>query len=71
MFGGFFKGFLKTEESMHCKKVTDFPVPSLDITNQILPGRENRELFYGVVFFKNPPVERSVNGVEQKTQGFC
>jgi hypothetical protein len=26
--------------TMHCKKVSDFPVPSRDVTNQTLPGRE-------------------------------
>jgi hypothetical protein len=37
----------------HCKKkVTDFPVPSRDVTNQTLPGREcgreNRYPFFTV-----------------------
>jgi hypothetical protein len=35
-----FKCLLTT--STKKKKVCDFPVPSLDVTNQTLPGRENR-----------------------------
>ncbi len=25
---------------VHCKKINNFPVPSRDVTHQILPGRE-------------------------------
>jgi hypothetical protein len=31
---------LECNFSLNCKKVTDFPVPSRDVTNQGLPGRE-------------------------------
>ncbi len=34
------EGFIRWN-SMHCKqKVTDFPVPSRDVSNQTLPGRD-------------------------------
>ncbi len=35
---------------MHCKKVIEFPVPSRDVINQTLPGREycNKMLFFTV-----------------------
>ncbi len=26
--------------SIHCKKISDYPVPSRDVPNQTLPGRE-------------------------------
>jgi hypothetical protein len=28
--------------ALHCKKVSDFPVPSLDVTKQTLPGRSTK-----------------------------
>jgi hypothetical protein len=31
---------VETEKTLHCKKkVSDFPVPSQDVTNQTLPGK--------------------------------
>ncbi len=33
--------YLSYLEGVHCKKrVNDFPIPSRDVTNQTLPGRE-------------------------------